>query len=254
MEARSVAGVFTLDMLSEKDPYIGPDGSRYAGVSTISKVLDKPNLVHAAWKVGTTGRTLDEAWYNAPAQRGKVAHGRIEAYCRDLVFSEEGCPAQALEDSDEAVERFKAFWAEHDFELLDAERMMVVPALRAGGRLDLYARRRRSFGPYRAGAKCLLDVKTAKGFFAEQKIQLCGYGELASRPHLINPTRGKGPMFWTPAEPLEIDELWIARVGNEQPGDMDAMQLSASEVDLHTRVFLGLAAMYYDIKKVLARR
>lgn len=244
-----MTGVFTLDMLSEKEHYCGPDGARYDGASTIVKVLDKPALVGAANRLGLKGLRIEDEWYTAAANRGKVAHGRIEAWARDLAFDSSNIDPNLMDESDASLERFKVFWDEHGFEFIDAERLMVVPEIRAGGRLDLLLKSRKR------GTRCLIDVKTSSGFFAEQKLQICGYGHMIQVPHLENPTRGKGPMFWVPADPVPIDEYWIARVGKDEPGDMDGMELSRSEVDLHTRVFLGLAGdLHYDLKKVLARR
>lgn len=243
-----VTGVLSLDMLSEYAAYHLIGGGKGDGVSKVVKVLDKPALVGWANKLGLQGTTLQEA-YNKSTGRGKVAHGRIEARCRDLKFDHSNIPGELMAESDRSVERFfEEFWDKEGCELIDAERQMVDDDLRIGGTLDLYVRFTKR------GTTGLIDVKTSSGFYPEQKLQLCGYGNIATKPHRWNPTRGRDASCWEPSEPLVIDEYWIARVGNDEPGDMDAMQLSRTEVELHTEAFIGLARNHYTMKKVLARR
>lgn len=240
-------GAYRLDMLSEHATYFGTDGSKYDGVTRVVKVLDKPALLFWAWNLGQQGKTLDDA-RSGSTDRGKVAHGRIEAFCRDLPFDDTDIAGNLMDESDASLARFKDWWGEQGWELVDAERQVSSDRLRIGGTLDLllHSRKRK--------ATALVDIKTASGFYVEQRLQVCGYEDLIAEPHRWNESRGRSMSDWTDHGPVPVEEVWIARVGKDEPGDMDAFEMSASERILHRKVFRGMAANHYELKKVLARR
>lgn len=241
------AGVYKLDMLSERAVYFGADGSKFDGVTKVLKALDKPALLYWAWGLGKQGKTLDEA-REGSTNRGKVAHGRIEAFCRDLAFDDSDIPGNLMDESDASLARFKEWWDANGWELVDAERQVASDRLRIGGTIDLMLR------SAKRKVTALADIKTASGFYVEQRLQICGYEDILAEDHRWNPSRGRIPSGWSDHGPLPFDEVWIARVGKDEPGDMDAFEMSASERLLHRKVFRGLAAVHYDLKKVLARR
>lgn len=55
------------------------------GASTISGMLEKPALVHAAWKLGTEGKDYKKVW-GAAADIGTIAHEMIECYIKGKAF------------------------------------------------------------------------------------------------------------------------------------------------------------------------
>lgn len=246
--ARQDGVMYRLADAKEQRDYRNSRGQKVDSVTNVTKMLDKPALLFWAWSLGRDGMTLDQG--RAPAANiGTVAHARCEAWLRDMMFDEAGIDPEVLRQSDYSLERFKQWWGEQGFQLDTTEYAMVSDEHNIGGRLDIRAFR--GDGP--APKRVLLDLKTSKGFYSEMFLQVGGYAELQANPHLTKTASG----LWAPAPPenvFEFDEVWIARIGKDEPGDMDAVEVPQSEMQLARRAFVGLARAYYDVKAVQARR
>jgi len=241
----AAGAVFRVGDTKERRNYRNAKGEKVDSVTQVTGVLDKPALLYWAWKLGTEGVSMDSAKRGA-ANIGVLAHARIEAWVRDMVFDEAGIDPQLLEASDGSVERFKAWWTDNSFVLDTTEYAMVSHHLNIGGRLDIRARRGDEKGP-----RVLVDIKTSKGFYSEMFIQVGGgYCELQAHPHLTELPNGR----WVEAEDVfDFDEVWLARVGKDEPGDMDACEIPRSEVMDLRKTFAGMALNHYNLKRTLSR-
>lgn len=234
--------VYTLDMLRDRRKYTTAAGEKCDGVTSITGTLDKPALLYWAHKLGAQGISLDQARQGA-ANIGTVAHARIEANLRDMVFDEASVGADLFAASTQAVDKFMRWWDESKFELVETEYAAVNEEMKVGGRMDIWARRPN-------GSLCLVDVKTSSGIYPEMRLQLGGYVELVSIPH----RHQLGEWLWGNVEAVKFDEVWIARVGKDEPGDIDPVEIPQSDLPLLRRVFKNLAMNHYDLKRVLSRR
>jgi hypothetical protein len=156
-----------------RQPYL-VDGERVPGVTTITGLLNKPALVHWAWKLGTEGKDYRDERAKA-ADAGSLGHAFAEAYiAKTEPPSLKGFPDEVIRGGQERFEEFQRWLAASAFQPIAAEVALVSTELRFGGRLD-------AVGTLH-GEPALLDLKS-RTLFKEQIIQVAAYRYLWNHEH-----------------------------------------------------------------------
>lgn len=133
-------------------------------VTSVLKVLDKPALVHSAWKLGLENLDYRQEWGKA-ATRGTSVHAAME-----------GLAVGAIPDLDEFpsedrgyVAGLAAAWADLSPRVAASEVIVASRGLGIAGRFDLLAEAR--------GEMALIDLKTNKPgrAYDSHHLQLGGY-------------------------------------------------------------------------------
>jgi len=159
--------------------YKTEDGTRVPGVTTITGLLNKPAMIHAAWELGMKGVNYREYW-DALANVGTVAHRMILEDLRggkvDKSFLS-SYSADVITLSENSFASYLAWKAANKIEPVFFETALVSELFRYGGTADLLG--------YVNDKLTLVDFKTG-GIYPEHFIQLAGYSALVNekRPAL----------------------------------------------------------------------
>lgn len=159
--------------------YKTQDGTRVPGVTTITGLLNKPAMIHAAWKLGTEGVNYREYW-DALAAVGTVAHRMILEDLRGGKVDKSALSTYSPDVATLSKNSFSTYLAwksANKIEPVMFETALVSELYRYGGTADLLG--------YINGKLTLVDFKTG-GIFPEHFIQLSGYSALVNerRPEL----------------------------------------------------------------------
>jgi len=155
------------------------NGKRVGGVTSVIGILNKPALVHAAWKLGTEGLDYRKVWGQA-RDIGTLAHYLIQCELRGEVPDTSEYSQVVIDKAETAYRAFLDLYAEkawvpvmHEGKL--AVEVSLVSRLGFGGTFDLVARQGDS-------TLLLADWKTSKpskssptGLYPEHKYQLAAY-------------------------------------------------------------------------------
>jgi hypothetical protein len=168
--------------------YLDADGNQVPSVTTVLKVIDKPGLLHWAFKRGVEeGRkagpkgVVGDLYDNTDAaDAGTLAHAMIDNVIRghDMFFELEimlkFLPEPVVQSALKAVEAFDEWREQVDFEVVATEVSLVCDVLKVGGTVDCIAR---------AGRKSnrrltVADWKTSKGIWPDYFPQVAAYAYL----------------------------------------------------------------------------
>lgn len=152
--------------------YILKDGSEVKGASTIAKVDDEMGNRLAAWgnKLGLQGINCRKK-KNQQADAGSVAHFMIQCHFQRKIPDFRKVSQEAVTIGEDIFNRFMTWWVDNDLTWISSEAEYVSEIYRYGGTLDLAA-----IDPKER--VWLMDVKTSKGIYFNQKTQLAGLGQL----------------------------------------------------------------------------
>lgn len=163
----------TYNKLRAHQKYYTQDGANVPGVTTVLGVFPKPQLMHWAWEMGLQG--LD---YMAVRDRagdvGSLIHRLCECYLQGYN------PLDALKqysDNDKEIalghlENFKKWWVESELSPYATEQRLVSEQYGFGGTLDIPAIHPEN------GEIVLIDMKSGKGIYKEQWVQVAAYKHL----------------------------------------------------------------------------
>jgi len=145
------------------------DGTRVPSVTTILGILNKPALVHWAWKMGCEGldyrKVRDEA-----GEIGTLAHYMI--LC-DLIDTEPDMSEYSesiIERADVCLSKFKTWTMAHEIEPILTEKYLISEEYKFGGTLDFYG--------LIDDVPTLLDFKTSGGIYDDYFPQVAAYEQL----------------------------------------------------------------------------
>ena len=197
------------------------DGTKVPGTTTVLGVLDKPALVHWAWKLGMEG--IDYKTYkDVAANIGTLAHYMVQC---DLSGETPDLGAYTPDDIDKA-ENALLKWYEwrktHQIEPILLEAPLVSEQFRFGGTIDCYA--------MIDGVATLCDFKTGKAIYPEYITQLAAYRQLL---------RGIGK---------PVQQARIIRIGRDETEGFGERMVT--EFDDHWELFRHCLAIYNLKKKV----
>lgn len=149
--------------------YKTSEGKRVAGVTTITRLLNKPYLITWANKLGLEG--IDSTKYrDEAAEIGMLAHAIIQAHLakEELDYREYSSIQKDLAEN--AVLSFLEWEKNHRIEPILLEEALVSDNKEYGGTVDCYCKL--------DGGATLIDFKTGKAIYEEYFVQVAGYAEL----------------------------------------------------------------------------
>ena len=190
--------------------YYTSDGRPCLGVTTILGVMAKPQLVKWANKIGLDGYEVDK-WVDALATAGTLAHHLIECDIKGETPILDDYSPNDLKKATESLKKWLDWKSRHHFELIESEMKVISDSLEIGGTCDIYAKV--------DGKYCVIDIKTAKACYSEQRTQCVAYGKiLVENNH-------------------PVDEHRIIRVGRDENEGFEDILVGA--IELHWTRFLA---------------
>lgn len=152
---------------SDHSTYINKDKIEVPSVTTIIKLLNKPNIANWAntlgWKRQSYKKVLDES-----AFKGTIVH----ELCHELLFHEGAkfdiSSPSKLQFIKNHMDTFDSFLKEYDLKPIWGEKSFSLDYY--GGTVDLYCELNNK--------KTILDFKTSKNFYSSHFIQLGAYIQL----------------------------------------------------------------------------
>jgi hypothetical protein len=145
------------------------DGTEVPGVTTVLRVLDKPQLVIWANRLGLKG--IDSTKYvDELADIGKLTHYLVECDINGSTPDTRAFSMDQLSQAEKCFQSWKNWRKGKTVEPILQEASFVSEAHRYGGTIDQYIRV--------DGVPTLLDIKTAKGIYDEMVYQVVAYDHL----------------------------------------------------------------------------
>lgn len=201
--------------------YKTSDGKRVPGTTTITGLLNKPQLVAWANRLGLEG--IDSSKYvDAAAEVGTAAHRMIECHLTGETFETERYSPHTVGLAENALISFYEWADRHRVRVIATEMQLVSDRLRYGGTIDCLCEM--------DGELTLLDFKTSKAIYDEHFIQLAAYRALLEEAgHKVARCR-------------------ILRVGRDESEGFE--ERSMSDTSKHFEIFQHLLAVYYLRKEL----
>lgn len=147
--------------------WVGDKLESLTSVTSVLKVLDKPALVHAAWKLGAEGKDYRKEWKGA-ADRGTSVHAALEELAAGVVPD-----VGAFPDEDRGyVQGLVSAWLDLSPVVAASEVCVASRDLGVAGRFDLLA----AVG----GEPTLIDLKSNRkaAVYDSHHLQVAAYAHL----------------------------------------------------------------------------
>jgi hypothetical protein len=206
------------ERLKSHQEYLTMDGTRPPGVTTVLGVKAKPALINWAWKEGKAGRDLNKVKQQA-FDVGSCFHFMAECHAKGVEPDLDCFCKDDIDKAENAFIKFLGFWEQEGLVTVATELQLASSTLGFGGTSDLIAMDK--------GAKTtVIDFKTSKAVYSEYKCQL------AALEHLWNSgdiTMINGVAVPRKAPVATIERRIILRVGKEDLGDFEAVEVSEAE-------------------------
>jgi hypothetical protein len=172
--------------------YKTADGKRVPGVTTILNNIGwkTPGLVWWAFRLGQAEPDMNSPYdkTDEAADIGTVVHRAVELLMHGLPDAEaekhiaDNLPPESIRQAENCLLAFYQWRDGFRLEVTDTEVALVSEDYRYGGTLDYVARV--------AGARVLVDLKTASGVYPDTWAQLAAYGQLWNENHPGDPVMG----------------------------------------------------------------
>lgn len=201
--------------------YKSSSGIPCVGVTTVLGVMNKPALVAWANKLGLEGYEVGK-WVDALAKIGTLIHYLIECDIKGEVADLSDYSENDINTAKEAFKKWVAWKEKNQFELIASELQIVDDELLVAGTCDIYAKVN--------GIPTVLDIKTSKACYSEQRTQVVAYKELLLR-------QGK-----------EVTDSRIIRIGRSENEGFDDILIGGSAV--HWKRFLACLELYRQNKNI----
>ena len=146
--------------------YKNKENKRLCGVTTIIGLLNKPQLVAWANRLGLdgieTGKYVDDL-----ANVGTLAHAMVFAHLSNEKLNLDNYSKNDIDRAENAMISFLEWSKDKNIKVILAETPLVSETMQVGGTPDLYAEVN--------GEKVLIDFKTGKAIYDEHFIQVAAY-------------------------------------------------------------------------------
>jgi len=196
------------------------NGTRVPSVTTVTGILNKPQLIKWANRLGLDG--IDVAKYvDIQAEAGTLAHQFILDYFKGVETDTSEYSQKVIDKAKNSLRSFHKFLSEHNVKPLKAEEQLVSERYKYGGTLDLLADL--------DGKVVVMDWKTGKGIYKEYGYQLAAYA------NLVEENFG-----------LKVDGTFIVRINR---GDNEEYEMKSFDWKKNFEVFNALLKVYYLIKE-----
>lgn len=202
--------------------YKTSDGKAVPGVTTVTGLLAKPQLIKWANNLGLQG--IDSTKYVDKAARiGSCAHEMIEMYLKNKKFESDQYSPDEVNQAENALIKFYEWEKGIKFFPLASELQLVHEVLLYGGTVDCVADI--------DGKTWLVDFKTGKSIYDEMAMQLAAYREMLTyHGHKIEGCR-------------------IIRVGRDETEGFEDRIFSQWEIDKGFDKFMCLLDFYHIDKQ-----
>lgn len=197
--------------------YKTKDGTLVPGVTTITGLAPKPALVPWANKIGLEGIEVGK-YVDIYADMGTLVHYYIECYLKKQKADDSEYSQRIINIAQCAFLRVKKWIENKEYELVGSEMKLVSEKYGYGGTIDIFW--------YLKKVPTLSDIKTSKGIYDEQKMQVAAYRNL-----LIENGH-------------KVDEVTILRVDKSENPEFESREVT--KLDLHFKKFL----LYLDIYRL----
>lgn len=148
------------------------DGTLVVGVTTITGLLAKPQLVHWAYRLAVEGIKYWEIT-NEAKNVGTIVHYLTECKLKGITPDTSILKDYTQNQIDTAklsYDNFLKWFETHKIKILAVELKLVSEKYRYGGTLDFIAEI--------DDIVCLVDIKSGSGIYPEMKMQLSAYKQL----------------------------------------------------------------------------
>ena len=203
--------------------YKTSDGRPCVGVTTVCGKIAKPYLITWANKLGLEGYDSNK-WTDALADIGTLIHYLVECDIKGLIPDLGDYTENQITIAKEAFKKWVIWKEKNKFESIGSELQVVSDDLMVGGTCDHYCKLNDIF--------CVLDIKTSKSCYSEQRTQAVAYAKLLQ-------ALGK-----------QVDEVRILRIGRSENEGFDDILVGG--IELHWKRFLAYLTTYW-IDKDLER-
>ena len=203
------------------------NGKRVCGVTTITGVLDKPALKYWANQLGLEGIKVQE-YVDDLASIGTLAHYMIECHIKKIKPNLDNSSKNQIDSAENSFLKFLEWEKQHRIEFIASEMQLVSEKYKYGGTIDIYC--------ILDGIYTLLDIKTCKGLYPDQDLQVGG----GYFPLLVE--NGK-----------KVDQAVIVRVGRSDNEGLNAEHRVIPNLSTYHKMFL-LCQQIYEVKKQLSWR
>lgn len=210
--------------------YKNSKGQRIPGTTTITGVANKPALVKWANDLGLKG-IVSSTYVDELATIGTLAHYLIESWCLKVEPDLGDFSPNQLELARNSFNKWLSWQEATGFVPEHNELELVSERFQFGGTLDIIGVLTK-----RANRRALVDIKTAKACYPEQKTQVAGGYLLIAKEH--QETIG------------QIDDVIITRVGRNSDEGFEEIVVQPSECIDHMVRFIGLRSEYESLKLV----
>ncbi len=197
------------------------DGTLVPGVTTIVGLLNKPQLVNWANRLGLQGIDAS-AHVQAAAGAGTCAHEMIQALLGGPAVDLSKYSGEEIEAARNALAKFEDWLAAHKMETQAIEMQLVSERHRVGGTIDWYG--------MLDGLYTLVDLKTSGRIYSEHMIQVAAYSKLLEEAG------------------YEVEAVRILRFSRDDDSSQRDMTLSEEQLRVGWEIFLRLRDIY-DLKQ-----
>jgi hypothetical protein len=201
--------------------YLTSKGEPCVGVTTVLGVMAKPYLIPWANKLGLDGYDVTK-WVDALANVGTLIHYLVECDCKGIEPELGDYSQNDITVAKFSFQKWINWKSLNNFKLIESELQIVSDDLKVGGTCDIYADVN--------GKKTVMDIKTSKSVYGEQKTQGIAYKKLL---------QANGKL---------VDEARIIRIGRDQNEGFDDILIGAEE--LHWKRFLACLELYRANKNI----
>ena len=202
--------------------YVSESGEVFPGVTTVLGIINKPQLIPWANKLGLQG--IDSTRYvDATATVGTLAHEMVQEYLGGPSWDRGRYAPEEVDLAENALLKFFE-WEKHitgKVETIAIEKQLVHEPRRYGGTVDWIGRI--------GGKTWLIDFKTSKALYAEHVYQIAAYNQLC----------------WI--NDIEIQGVRIIRIGRDQGEGFEDKIISSEELQYGEYVFNCALQLYYAI-------
>ena len=197
------------------------DGTRVPGTTTITGLLNKPQLIRWANKLGQDGYDSDK-YVDGAAAVGTLAHAMVVAHLQKEEIDYDQYSKVQIDLAENSLISFFEWKKRHEILVYNCELPMVSEKMRYGGTIDCYC--------LLDGVPTLLDFKTGKAVYDEYFVQLAAYKNLLEEKN------------------LPVRECRILRIGRDETEGFE--ERTVRDTSKYFEIFKSLLNVYY-LKKEL---
>ncbi len=182
--------------------YKNKDGKRLCGVTTITGLLNKPQLLSWANRIGLEGLKMD-AYVDDLASVGTLAHEMIVCHLLNKKVNTNEYSKNDIDRAENAMISFLEWHKNNPIKVIMAETPLISEKYQFGGTFDIYGELH--------GEKVIIDIKTGSGLYPDYLLQTTAY------KMLINEAGEK------------VDKAILLRVGRDETEGFETKELTNFE-------------------------